>query len=356
VFREEETVKEQRESGVVAVSTETDTGDLAASLASAWNARNTPAILEAFSRDATLVSGDPHEGTFTGRAAIRQFLQPVLGGAERLTATAAQIDGEAAVVLWRPGKAAEPCAVLLFDAMADGGALERATIHWDEDLARSARRLVLDGSGESCPLQPPTFDPFDCIRPIAKAFSAEGGLNILYGNLAPEGCVVKSAGVVASMMQFEGEAIVFESMEDSCEAILGGKVRAGHVVVIRYEGPRGGPGMQEMLAPTSYIMGRQLGDKVALVTDGRFSGGTRGACIGHVSPEAAEGGPIGLVRDGDRIRIDIPGKSIELLVDEAELAARRAAWTAPAPRITTGWLKRYTKLVTNAARGAVLEA
>ncbi len=198
------------------------------------------------------------------------------------------------------------------------------------------------------------FDPFDCIRPVANAYTRTGGLAILYGNIAPQGGVVKTAGVIEGMKRFEGEAILFESQEDACEGILAGKVKAGHVVVIRYEGPRGGPGMQEMLAPTSYIMGQGLGDKVALITDGRFSGGTRGACVGHISPEAAEGGPIALLQNGDRIRIDIPACRLEVLVPEAELARRKAAWKPPAPRMDFGWLRRYQKQVTNAAQGAVL--
>ena len=193
-----------------------------------------------------------------------------------------------------------------------------------------------------------------CIRPIASAYSPEGGLFILRGNLAPDGAVVKTAGVEPAMLRHTGPALVFESQEEACEGILAGRVRPGHVVVIRHEGPRGGPGMQEMLAPTSYLMGQGLGDKVALITDGRFSGGTRGACIGHVSPEAAAGGPIGLVRDGDEIEIDIPGRRLRLRLPDAVLAERRAAWTPPAPRVTTGWLARYARMATSANTGAVL--
>ncbi|MBU1693546.1 MAG: dihydroxy-acid dehydratase [Verrucomicrobia bacterium] len=194
-----------------------------------------------------------------------------------------------------------------------------------------------------------------CIRPLENAYSPEGGLFILRGTLAPDGAVIKTAGVHPDMLRFEGPAIIFESQEDACDGILEGKVQAGAVVVIRYEGPKGGPGMQEMLAPTSYIMGRGLGEKVALITDGRFSGGTRGACIGHVSPEAAEGGPIGLLRDGDIIRIDIPARVVEVKVPEDELARRRAAWQAPEPRFKTGWLARYTRQATSAGTGAVLK-
>lgn len=199
------------------------------------------------------------------------------------------------------------------------------------------------------------FDPYDCIRTVEKAYSKTGGLNVLYGNLAPEGSVVKSAGVVESMLVFEGKAIVYESQEDAVKGILDGEVEAGHVVVIRYEGPKGGPGMQEMLSPTSFIMGRGLGDKVALITDGRFSGGTRGACIGHISPEAAEGGPIGLVKNGDTIAIDMIKNTLELKVAEDELEKRRADFKPLNKKIKRGYLTRYRKLVTNAARGAILE-
>ncbi len=194
-----------------------------------------------------------------------------------------------------------------------------------------------------------------CIRPLENAYSPEGGLFVLRGNLAPEGAVIKAAGVDPKMLQHTGPAIIFESQEEACEGILAGKVQAGHVVIIRYEGPKGGPGMQEMLAPTSYIMGRGLGDKVALITDGRFSGGTRGACIGHVSPEAAEGGPIGLLRDGDVVEIDILARKLHAQVSDEELAARKAQWRAPEPRFKTGWLARYTKFATNASNGAVLK-
>jgi dihydroxy-acid dehydratase len=197
-------------------------------------------------------------------------------------------------------------------------------------------------------------DP-ECIRPLDRAYSPEGGLSILTGNLAPEGAVVKTAGVDPSMLVHRGPAVIFESQEDACEGILGGTVKAGDVVVIRREGPRGGPGMQEMLAPTSYIMGQGLGDKVALITDGRFSGGTRGACIGHISPEAMEGGPIGLLRDGDMISIDIPNRSLNADLDEEEWGRRRADWTRPEPRIQTGWLGRYAKMASNASCGAVLQ-
>lgn len=185
---------------------------------------------------------------------------------------------------------------------------------------------------------------------------AEGGLAILFGNLAPKGAVVKQSGVSEQMMLFEGRARCFDSEEAAMEALMGGQVVAGDVVVIRYEGPKGGPGMREMLAPTATLMGLGLGDSVALITDGRFSGGTRGPCIGHISPEAAQGGPIALVKDGDRILLDIPARKLELLVDAAELATRQAAWTVPEPKIKTGWLARYAKVVTSAYTGAICTA
>ncbi|MEG2805685.1 dihydroxy-acid dehydratase [Stenotrophomonas sp.] len=199
-----------------------------------------------------------------------------------------------------------------------------------------------------------------CIRSVAHAYSAEGGLAVLRGNLALDGCVVKTAGVDESIHVFEGNARVFESQDAAVAGILADQVVAGDVVVIRYEGPRGGPGMQEMLYPTSYLKSKGLGKQCALLTDGRFSGGTSGLSIGHASPEAAAGGVIGLVRDGDRIRIDIPARRIDLLVDDATLAARRAeqdaaGWTPREvrPRKVTGALKAYALLATSADKGAV---
>ena len=197
-------------------------------------------------------------------------------------------------------------------------------------------------------------DP-ETIRPIDHPYSADGGIAVLKGNLAPEGCVVKRSAVAPEMMAHEGPARVFDSEEDAIAAIYAGKIVPGDVVVIRYEGPKGGPGMREMLNPTSAIVGMGLGESVALITDGRFSGATRGAAIGHVCPEAAQGGPIALVEDGDPIAIDIRANSITLKVDEQTLAARKAAWVCPEPKVKTGYLARYAKLVTSAARGAVLE-
>ncbi|TDU72893.1 dihydroxy-acid dehydratase [Prosthecobacter fusiformis] len=195
----------------------------------------------------------------------------------------------------------------------------------------------------------------DVIRSLDKAYSPKGGLAVLFGNLAPDGCVVKTAGVSPGMMQFTGTAVIFESQEAANLGILGGQVKAGDVVVIRYEGPRGGPGMQEMLAPTAAIAGRGLGDSVALITDGRFSGATRGGAIGHVSPEAAAGGPIALIEAGDRIEIDIPARGLNLLVSAEVLSERRQRWTPPAPKARSGYLARYAAMVTSADQGAILK-
>lgn len=195
----------------------------------------------------------------------------------------------------------------------------------------------------------------EVIRPIDNPYSEIGGIAVLKGNLAPDTAVVKRSAVVPEMMVHEGPARVFDCEEDAIEAIKGGKIVAGDVVVIRYEGPKGGPGMREMLNPTSAIAGMGLGSTVALITDGRFSGASRGASIGHVSPEAAVGGPIALVKEGDRILIDIPNNKLELLVSEEELAARKAAWQPREPKVTTGYLARYAKMVTSGNRGAVLE-
>lgn len=195
----------------------------------------------------------------------------------------------------------------------------------------------------------------DVIRPLDAPYHAEGGIAVLKGNIAPLGAVVKQSGVSDKMMRFTGRARVFDSEEDAMKAILGKKIKPGDCLVIRYEGPKGGPGMREMLAPTATLMGMGLGDSVALITDGRFSGGTRGPCVGHISPEAAEGGPIALVKEGDAIELDIPKRRLELKVADTELEKRRKKWKAPEPKIKKGWLSRYAKVVTSANTGAVLE-
>ena len=198
-------------------------------------------------------------------------------------------------------------------------------------------------------------DP-EVIRPVESPYSTTGGIAVLRGNLAPDSCVVKRSAVAPEMLQHSGPAKVYDCEEDAMAAIMGGEIVDGDVVVIRYEGPKGGPGMREMLNPTSAIMGRGLGSTVALITDGRFSGATRGAAIGHVSPEAAVGGPIALVENGDIIEIDIMANQINVKLSEEELEKRRAAWTPRQPRITTGYLARYASMVTSGNRGAILEA
>jgi dihydroxy-acid dehydratase len=193
------------------------------------------------------------------------------------------------------------------------------------------------------------------IRQLANPFAKEGGIAVLKGSLAPEGAVVKQGAIAPAMFQFTGSARVFENEDTAMACLRAGKVKPKDILIIRYEGPKGGPGMRESLALTAAVAGCGLGDKIAIVTDGRFSGGTRNLSIGHVSPEAADGGPIALVRDGDQIRIDLPARKLDLLVDAAELRKRKAAWTKPAPKFTRGWLARYARVVTSAAKGAILE-
>lgn len=195
----------------------------------------------------------------------------------------------------------------------------------------------------------------EVIRPIENPYSQTGGIAILRGNLAPNSAVVKRSAVAEEMMVHEGPARVFDCEEDAIKAIKGGEIKAGDVVVIRYEGPKGGPGMREMLNPTSAIAGMGLGSSVALITDGRFSGASRGASIGHVCPEAAVGGAIALVKEGDIIKINIPENQLQLMVSDEELAERKKNWKAKKPEITTGYLARYASLVTSAERGAILE-
>ncbi|MCX6375201.1 MAG: dihydroxy-acid dehydratase, partial [Armatimonadetes bacterium] len=194
----------------------------------------------------------------------------------------------------------------------------------------------------------------DVIRPVGNPYHTEGGLAILRGNLAPEGSVVKQSAVAEEMLRFSGTAQVFDSEDEATAALLAGKVKKGSVIVIRYEGPKGGPGMREMLTPTATVVGMGLDKDVALITDGRFSGASKGGCIGHVSPEAALGGNIALVRDGDIIDIDIPGKRINVRLSDDELSARRASWKAPEPKVKTGYLARYARCVTSAGTGAIV--
>jgi len=194
----------------------------------------------------------------------------------------------------------------------------------------------------------------EVIRPLNNSYNKEGGIAVLYGNLAPGGSVVKQTAVSAKMKVFQGQAICFNSEEEAMKAILNGKIKKGRVVVIRYEGPAGGPGMREMLSPTSAIVGMGLADDVALITDGRFSGGTRGPCIGHISPEAYSGGPIAAVVNGDTIKIDIPKRKLELVIGEEELRVRLSKIKNPKPKITEGYLSRYARMVSSADKGAIL--
>ncbi|MBI5643794.1 MAG: dihydroxy-acid dehydratase [Deltaproteobacteria bacterium] len=236
-------------------------------------------------------------------------------------------------------------------------------LHWAGGIGAVLKRLkdsikdnpTVSGKRVKAIIEDVKYIEEDVIKPLDQAYHAEGGIAVLKGNLAPLGAVVKQSGVSDKMMRFKGTARVFDSEEAAMKAILGRTVKAGEVLVIRYEGPRGGPGMREMLAPTATLMGMGLGESVALITDGRFSGGTRGPCVGHISPEAAEGGPIAFVKEGDVIELDIPGRRLELKVSEAELKVRKAAWKVPPPKIKDGWLSRYAKAVTSANTGAVLK-
>jgi dihydroxy-acid dehydratase len=247
-----------------------------------------------------------------------------------------------------------------------------STVHMDDinraggvnavmsEVARRGGLLNLDSlmiSGETLEerIAGTTILDESVIHTNENAYSQVGGLSILFGNLALEGAVVKTAGISENMKKFKGQAVCFNSQPEAIAGIMGHKVKAGDVVVIRYEGPKGGPGMQEMLAPTSLIMGMGLGESVALITDGRFSGATRGASIGHVSPEAAEGGLIALIEDGDEIELDTNAHLLQLNVDEATIATRRAAWTPHVNHVKSKWLKRYALLVSNASNGAVLK-
>ena len=228
--------------------------------------------------------------------------------------------------------------------------VQRATgmLHFD--------RLTVSGMSLGESIEGATILDEDVIRKYENAHSRRGGLAILFGNLAPNGAVVKVGGVSAPMMKFSGPAIIFESQDEAMSGILNGMVKAGDVVVVRYEGPKGGPGMQEMLSPTSAIMGQGLGDKVALITDGRFSGGTRGACIGHVSPEAAAGGPIAALQNGDMIDLDLEARVLSVRLDDEEIQSRLAALPPFVSKITSKWLKRYSYFVTSADTGAVLQS
>ena len=323
--------------------------------AAAFNAGDAPTAAALFSPDGELQvdEGTTWKGTAEIEAGLTQKFAEFKG---MVRAELGSLKQSPVLVIWKYAKGEEKTMACLLRT----GRLR----NWQITKAYHEYRPAQLKETQPCGLMPYDsafrFNARDCIRTKETAYTQEGGLSILYGQLAPEGSVVKTAGIsdgfkayCGPSFVFEGPCVIFESQDGACEGILAGKVKAGDVVIIRNEGPRGGPGMQEMLSPTSYIVGMGLGDKVALITDGRFSGGTAGACIGHVSPEAAEGGPIGLLRGGDRLRIDFPNRRIDILVSEAELAERKQTWT-PVKQELTGWLARYQKLVSNASQGGVL--
>jgi dihydroxy-acid dehydratase len=326
--------------------------------AAAFNAGDAAAAAALFTEDAEFAIDETQ--SWKGAAAIEAGLREKFAEFKGLVrAELAQIKGTPMLALWRYAKGGEKTLFCLVRAgrFRRTWLISKAYHDYDPGLLK---QTVLSG------LMPYDsvfrFDPQDCIRTKDTAYTPDGGLSILYGQLAPGGSVVKTAGISDEFKKncgpgfvFEGPCVIFESQDDACAGILDGKVKAGDVVIIRNEGPRGGPGMQEMLSPTSYIAGMGLGDKCALITDGRFSGGTVGACIGHVSPEAEEGGPIGLLKEGDRVRIDFPNRRIDICVPEAELAERKKTWV-PVKRDLNGWLARYQKLVTNASQGGILGA
>ncbi len=323
--------------------------------AAAFNAGDAAAIAALFDDDGEFQVNETL--TWKGPAAIEAGLKEKFAELKGLVrAELGQLKGTLVLVMWHyaKGEGKKVCCLVRTGRLR-GWQIHKAYHEYGPAQLKAAQ------PGGLMPYDPAfRFNAQDCIRTRETAYTADGGLAILYGQLAPEGCVVKTAGISDTFKQncgpgfvFEGPCVIFESQEEACEGILGGKVKAGDVVVIRNEGPRGGPGMQEMLSPTSYIVGMGLGDKVALVTDGRFSGGTAGACIGHVSPEAEEGGPIGLLRNGDRLRIDFPNRRIDIAVPPAELAQRKQTWQ-PVKRELTGWLARYRKQVTNASQGGIL--
>jgi dihydroxy-acid dehydratase len=323
--------------------------------AAAWNAGDLTCQLAVYDPEAELTIAP--EQVLKGHAQIGPAIEAQMKAAQGLVrAELASLKGTPVLLLWQYAKGgAKTRHSLLRVARYRGWSISRAYL--------DTRPAMLDEAQPSGLMPYDSafmFDANDCIRTGATAYTPDGGLAILYGQLAPAGSVVKTAGISAGFkaycgpdFAFEGPCVIFESQDDACAGILDGKVKAGDVVVIRNEGPRGGPGMQEMLSPTSYIVGMGLGDKVVLITDGRFSGGTAGACIGHVSPEAEEGGPIGLLKAGDRVRIDFPNRRMDILVPETELAERKKTWV-PVKRDLNGWLARYQKLVTNASTGAVL--
>jgi dihydroxy-acid dehydratase len=322
-------------------------------LAAAWNAGDLEALMSRFTAEAELGGHCPHRGK---EEICQAFVAAQKSSGGRVRAELAVFREAPVVLFWQYPKEGGKRRQGILQILR----MKQGLIHKARWMIEEAKLSRVKPAGLT-PYDPAfLFDGRDCIRSAATAYSADGGLAVLYGQLAPGGCVVKTAGISDGFKSycgpgfvFEGPSVIFESQEEACEGILGGKVKPGDVVVIRNEGPRGGPGMQEMLSPTSYIAGMGLGDKVVLITDGRFSGGTAGACIGHVSPEAAEGGPIGWLRPGDRLRIDFPHRRIDILLSESELEERRQQFQ-PVKRELSGWLARYQRLVSNASQGGVL--
>jgi dihydroxy-acid dehydratase len=326
-------------------------------LAAAFNAAEASTAAALFTDDAEF--GVDEKDSWKGRNAIEAGLRGKFAEFKgRVRAELGQLKGTPVLIIWQYSKSGEKAVHCLVRT----GRLRQWQISKAYHEFRPGQIKEAQPSGLMPYDSAFMFDARDCIRSKETAYTPDGGLSILYGQLAPEGSVVKTAGIsdgfkafCGSDFVFEGPCVIFESQEQACEGILAGKVKAGDIVIIRNEGPRGGPGMQEMLSPTSYIVGMGLSDKVALITDGRFSGGTAGACIGHISPEAAEGGPIGLLRQGDKLRIDFPNRKIDILVAESELNQRRETFQ-PVKRVLSGWLARYQKLVSNASQGGVLQA
>ena len=323
--------------------------------AAAWNAGDVEALVGV--HDPKIKVKMPDGIELAGHDQLRITIQKQMADAKGLVrAELGELRKQPVLLMWQYGKGSTKTKF----AMVRAKSLKKGLIARAEFVTEPKHLAKVEPSG-LMPYDPAfRFDANDCIRTKERAYSPDGGLAVLYGQLAPEGSVVKTAGISAEFKKncgpgfvFEGPCVIFESQDDACAGILAGKVKAGDVVIIRNEGPRGGPGMQEMLSPTSYIAGLGLGDKCALITDGRFSGGTAGACIGHVSPEAEEGGPIGLLKAGDRIRIDFPNRKIDILVSEGELAERKKTFV-PVRRDLGGWLARYQKLVTNASQGGIL--
>ncbi len=323
--------------------------------AAAWNVGDAETESLLFTKDAEMQMAS--ETVLKGQDAIRAGLEQKLAEGKGLVrAELATLKGAPVLLMWQYAKGGTKTRLCLERVSRfRNGQVSRAYLDFRADQLNQAQPSGLIPYDSAF-----RFNAYDCIRTLVNAYSPDGGLAILYGQLAPEGSVVKTAGISTEFKKhcgpsfvFEGPCVIFESQEEACEGILAGRVKPGDVVVIRNEGPRGGPGMQEMLSPTSYIVGMGLSDKVALLTDGRFSGGTAGACIGHVSPEAAEGGPIGLLKSGDRIRIDFPNRRIDICVSETELVERKKTFQ-PVKRQLTGWLARYQKMVGNASQGAML--